>query len=682
MTKEELIKKIKNLTGLTEAADEKVVDNFAEHIYANYRTGSKIKIEGLGFFQINDSETGEKFLIFDETGESESLILPVNVSEETGLEDEIFSFSFGKPVIDIDNSEKINKQKEVEEFLSRENIDDTMNSFFASNEITEIEEESGFAEESTDEQDTAVDEALRRDDLTGVQEADKKEPDTEEEIGKPEDEQEVEVEKAEDAAVTEDEDTESSNLVLDEENEMLGEVNHEEKLEEETEKILDETLSDEDKETDTTAGDFDDQPEDNENIDDKLNDEAELLEVDEVSEAEPEIEENLSEEEVEEDDFEIEDSDKRDISESDLDLIDAELKNAGVEPIQDEISKTRNDAQENKEEEIDDTSGELPEEDNSEIDQGDEEVSDDEIEDSTGEDVDTNWGDELKNEFADSEDESIEDETFINEDFADQPPDQIEKTTDEENGGEVAEKTDEDDEKGINAVAAATASLTGEEETEGTEADPKKLNTIKSEKAYPKKKKGLGVLFWSLLTAFFVVLIGGIYFFFFFPESSEDIRESNLVENNDQNVIQNEPEIPANENAVVDNQDAANESATSNENEATDESVDDGADLSIAGETEGVEEESTQGVNGSYYKNVTNETAVGGYIYYDGDGYNVQVASYKSQSSAEEHVLKLREAGLNAFIVKDYLERIGGDWYRVRVGYFDSKQEARKFQGN
>ena len=90
----------------------------------------------------------------------------------------------------------------------------------------------------------------------------------------------------------------------------------------------------------------------------------------------------------------------------------------------------------------------------------------------------------------------------------------------------------------------------------------------------------------------------------------------------------------------------------------------------------------TQKISGSYYRDIPNETSMGGYVYYDGEGYNVQVASYKSQTSAEQHVMKLREAGLNAFIVKDYLERIGGDWFRVRVGFFDTEEAARKFQGN
>ena len=72
---------------------------------------------------------------------------------------------------------------------------------------------------------------------------------------------------------------------------------------------------------------------------------------------------------------------------------------------------------------------------------------------------------------------------------------------------------------------------------------------------------------------------------------------------------------------------------------------------------------------------------LGDYIFTDGKTYFVQVSSWKYQSSAENHVKKLKDEGYNASIEK-VISQNGNVYYRVKVGNFKSLEEAQKFVNN
>lgn len=79
--------------------------------------------------------------------------------------------------------------------------------------------------------------------------------------------------------------------------------------------------------------------------------------------------------------------------------------------------------------------------------------------------------------------------------------------------------------------------------------------------------------------------------------------------------------------------------------------------------------------------NVSSEKNVTTTIFTDGTKYCFQVSSWKNKSIAERERDKLKAKGHNAFIVE--AQPFGenrGTWYRVRVGYFDTLQEARSEQ--
>lgn len=72
------------------------------------------------------------------------------------------------------------------------------------------------------------------------------------------------------------------------------------------------------------------------------------------------------------------------------------------------------------------------------------------------------------------------------------------------------------------------------------------------------------------------------------------------------------------------------------------------------------------------------ERNVGGMIFTDGYKYCVQASSWRNKSKAESEAQKLNSQGFNAFVIEVNIPDLDGKWYRVRVGYYDSLDEARR----
>jgi cell division septation protein DedD len=69
---------------------------------------------------------------------------------------------------------------------------------------------------------------------------------------------------------------------------------------------------------------------------------------------------------------------------------------------------------------------------------------------------------------------------------------------------------------------------------------------------------------------------------------------------------------------------------------------------------------------------------VGNNIYKYGNYFVVQVAAFRSSSISENEAGKYRNKGFSAFV--EAAEIPGrGTWYRVRVGNFNTKEEAQIF---
>jgi len=78
--------------------------------------------------------------------------------------------------------------------------------------------------------------------------------------------------------------------------------------------------------------------------------------------------------------------------------------------------------------------------------------------------------------------------------------------------------------------------------------------------------------------------------------------------------------------------------------------------------------------------NTENERALANAIFTDGNLYCIQISSWKTKSYAERELNKLLEKGFNAFIFSAKPKNKNSIWHRVRVGYFESLDEAQKIQ--
>lgn len=75
--------------------------------------------------------------------------------------------------------------------------------------------------------------------------------------------------------------------------------------------------------------------------------------------------------------------------------------------------------------------------------------------------------------------------------------------------------------------------------------------------------------------------------------------------------------------------------------------------------------------------NLQNEHIVSDMIFTDGKLYTAQISAWRTQVKAETEAAKLKQEGYNAFVARIYFEEWNETWYRVRVGYFKSFEEAR-----
>lgn len=75
--------------------------------------------------------------------------------------------------------------------------------------------------------------------------------------------------------------------------------------------------------------------------------------------------------------------------------------------------------------------------------------------------------------------------------------------------------------------------------------------------------------------------------------------------------------------------------------------------------------------------NNNNEQHIGNMIFTDGNLYCVQVSSFRVRNRAEIEAKRLMDLGENAFITEANIPELDGTWYRVRIGYFNSLNEAK-----
>jgi len=85
-------------------------------------------------------------------------------------------------------------------------------------------------------------------------------------------------------------------------------------------------------------------------------------------------------------------------------------------------------------------------------------------------------------------------------------------------------------------------------------------------------------------------------------------------------------------------------------------------------------------VNSSNIYDSSKERSVGQMIFSDGNLYCVQVSSWRTSDKAESEAKRLQSKGYDSFIVVADIQELDGRWYRVRIGYYNSLDEANKIR--
>ena len=74
------------------------------------------------------------------------------------------------------------------------------------------------------------------------------------------------------------------------------------------------------------------------------------------------------------------------------------------------------------------------------------------------------------------------------------------------------------------------------------------------------------------------------------------------------------------------------------------------------------------------------ERNVGQMIFNDGNLFCFQIAAFRTREKAENEAAQLLNAGENAFVIESYIPELNGAWYRVRIGFFKTINEAREYR--
>ncbi|KAA3600850.1 MAG: SPOR domain-containing protein [Calditrichaeota bacterium] len=59
--------------------------------------------------------------------------------------------------------------------------------------------------------------------------------------------------------------------------------------------------------------------------------------------------------------------------------------------------------------------------------------------------------------------------------------------------------------------------------------------------------------------------------------------------------------------------------------------------------------------------------------------YTIQVSSWETKAQAEEHMQKFLSKGFESYIQRAFVSSKNTYWYRVRIGVFQTEQEAKNF---
>ncbi len=370
-----------------------------------------------------------------------------------------------------------------------------------------------------------------------------------------------------------------------------------------------------------------------------------------------------------EDDLVIEESESI-VNENDdnITLPDDDEGNASEDYVIEETASEETTSEENV---VEETAGE--ESDTTDIDDSGEESE-------SEEDIDWDWGDELKEEL------EADAETDI-----DISPEESEAADEEENdtgNSDIFDRLENDEED----LSDKDSKKIDEDKEEQSEEEDNKSGTVEFtpedfEEADVKKEKSskllsklkFGKTLWMLIGAFVFIGIIGVYFLFF--TGAEEHVETNQTVLPDTLIYKKLK--PTESISDISNKDKnQNNSAEKSAEKVSGDKQKEHDNLeTVKAETKTNTEKSLKFKNSeNLYQIFPDEKQIRNLIFLQNGVYSVQVSSRKDKNKAEQYAKKLRNVGYNAFIVKTYLTKLKSTWYRVRIGFFKTINEAVQFK--
>lgn len=290
--------------------------------------------------------------------------------------------------------------------------------------------------------------------------------------------------------------------------------------------------------------------------------------------------------------------------------------------------------------------------------------------------VEWDWGDELNAEFQeDPEDERIlpspgEGEDEIDDGLTDEEKNDYDNLTDNlDDDINEEEHADEPD-----LALAKKLSETYEQEKQKPEEKEESKKVVKKTalKSYDWKNQSYGKGFWILLGTFVLFTVFGLYYLLFWGGEKQKVPAAKTILDADTTSakVDTSQQIIAKVDTSK-NVDTAVVQKTETIKEPVKETVKE--PIKVAAVEIPPAEEKT------LYRKFTNEVRINNRIYSDGKRFMVQVSSFKSKGRAESDASRFQNMGHDAFIVEANLPQLGGIWYRVRIGYFNSQKDAENF---
>jgi len=267
--------------------------------------------------------------------------------------------------------------------------------------------------------------------------------------------------------------------------------------------------------------------------------------------------------------------------------------------------------------------------------------------------------------------------------------DEIDLEIEDEQFGEISTDTNDLDQEYPNEIIIPENSIDEkQDELKRSDVPVKEEKSFKtpSEKGIKnkQKQKNYTPLFYTILISL-IIIIGAIVITYLIYNSdllfsNSDNQETQVTQDNN-----SQTEGLTEYNAESINESASNEidetadESTQNIIEQTNNSVNDEltnvtASTNEPSKTVAIESEKSQLVSSDEEKEVAEN------IFFDGYVYNVQVSSWKQKNIAETEASKLINKGFPAFVVKVYIAKFNSDWHRVRIGPYNSLNEAKSAQ--